>query len=81
MSFVLVALIWFYVLALGLLAGAVINALRFELHDTGTVRGMTADFPSAEMTAQQESVAGLEPDATADSAAEADHDAGRTGPD
>jgi len=43
-SFVLIALIWFYVLALGLLAGAVINALRFELHDTGTVRGMTADF-------------------------------------
>lgn len=43
-SFVLVALIWFYVLALGLLAGAVINALRFELHDTGKLRGMTADF-------------------------------------
>ncbi len=43
-SFVLIALIWFYVLALGLLAGGVINALRFELHDTGTVRGMTADF-------------------------------------
>ncbi len=45
-SFVLVALIWFYVLALGLLAGAVINALRYELHDTGKVRGMTGDFPS-----------------------------------
>jgi len=44
-SFVLIALIWFYALALGLLAGAVINALRFELHDTGTLRGMTADFP------------------------------------
>ncbi|HKJ36117.1 MAG TPA: YihY/virulence factor BrkB family protein [Solirubrobacterales bacterium] len=43
-SFVLVAMVWFYVLALGLLAGAVINALRFELHDTGTLRGMTADF-------------------------------------
>ncbi len=43
-SFVLVALIWFYVLALGLLAGAVINALRYELHDTGKLRGMTADF-------------------------------------
>ena len=28
-----------------MLAGAVINALRYELHDTGTVRGMTADFP------------------------------------
>lgn len=43
-SFVLVALIWFYALALGLLAGGVINALRYELHDTGTLRGMTSDF-------------------------------------
>jgi YihY family inner membrane protein len=43
-SFVLIALIWFYALALGLLAGAVINALRYELHDTGTLRGMTAEF-------------------------------------
>lgn len=50
-SFVLVALIWFYVLAIGLLAGAVINALRFELHDTGTVRGMTADFAPPEPAA------------------------------
>ena len=38
-SFVLIALLWFYALALGLLAGAVINALRYELHDTGTLRG------------------------------------------
>ncbi|MFN8112946.1 MAG: YihY/virulence factor BrkB family protein [Solirubrobacterales bacterium] len=45
-SFVLIALIWFYALALGLLAGGVINALRFELHDTGTLRGMTAEFPA-----------------------------------
>ena len=43
-SFVLVPLLWFYALSLGLLAGAVINALRFELHDTGTLRGMTDDF-------------------------------------
>jgi membrane protein len=43
-SFVLVALIWFYALALGILAGAVINALRYELHDTGKLRGMTSDF-------------------------------------
>lgn len=47
-SFVLVALLWFYALALGLLAGGVINALRFELHDTGTLRGMTADFDAIE---------------------------------
>ena len=46
-SFVLIALIWFYVLALGILAGAVINAIRFELHDTGTLRGMTGDFAAA----------------------------------
>ncbi|MFN8150644.1 MAG: YihY/virulence factor BrkB family protein [Solirubrobacterales bacterium] len=43
-SFVLIALLWFYALALGLLAGGVINALRFELHDTGTLRGMTSEF-------------------------------------
>lgn len=47
-SFVLVALLWFYALALGLLAGGVINALRYELHDTGTLRGMTADFDAIE---------------------------------
>ena len=47
-SFVLVALIWFYTLALSILAGAVINALRYELHDTGKLRGMTADFPATE---------------------------------
>ena len=47
-SFVLVALLWFYVLALGLLAGGVINALRFELHDTGKVRGMTGSFEAVE---------------------------------
>ncbi|HYU60660.1 MAG TPA: YhjD/YihY/BrkB family envelope integrity protein [Solirubrobacterales bacterium] len=36
-GFILVALIWFYALSLALMAGAVINALRFELHDTGTL--------------------------------------------
>jgi YihY family inner membrane protein len=51
-SFVLIALIWFYALALGLLAGAVINALRYELHDTGTLRGMTAEF-AAQRPAQK----------------------------
>jgi membrane protein len=33
--FVLIVLIWFYALAIVILGGAVINALRFELHDTG----------------------------------------------
>jgi membrane protein len=36
-GFLVIALIWFYLLSLALLAGAVINALRFELHDTGTL--------------------------------------------
>jgi YihY family inner membrane protein len=34
-GFVLIALVWFYLVSLGLMAGAVINALRYELHDTG----------------------------------------------
>jgi membrane protein len=37
-GFVLVAMVWFYLVSLGLMAGAVINALRYELHDTGTLR-------------------------------------------
>jgi membrane protein len=35
LGFILIALLWFYVLSLAMLAGAVINSLRFELHDTG----------------------------------------------
>ena len=35
MGFILIALLWFYLLSLALLAGAVINSLRHELHDTG----------------------------------------------
>ncbi len=34
-GFVLIALVWFYLVSLSLMAGGVINALRFELHDTG----------------------------------------------
>jgi membrane protein len=33
--FVLIVLLWFYALAIIMLGGAVINALRFELHETG----------------------------------------------
>ncbi|HEX9968019.1 MAG TPA: YihY/virulence factor BrkB family protein [Solirubrobacterales bacterium] len=36
-GFVLIALLWFYLLSLALLAGAVINSLRHELHDTGAL--------------------------------------------
>jgi len=37
-GFILIALVWFYLVSLSMMAGAVINALRYELHDTGTVR-------------------------------------------
>ncbi len=37
LGFILVALVWFYLVSLGLLAGAVINALRFEFHETGSI--------------------------------------------
>ncbi len=35
LGFILIALLWFYLLSLALLAGAVINSLRFELQATG----------------------------------------------
>jgi len=35
LGFILITLIWFYALSLALMAGAVINSLRHELHDTG----------------------------------------------
>jgi uncharacterized BrkB/YihY/UPF0761 family membrane protein len=34
-GFILVALVWFYLISLALLAGAVINSLRHERDDTG----------------------------------------------
>jgi membrane protein len=41
-GFFLIALVWFYLLSLGILAGAVINALRHEVDRTGTlVEGYT----------------------------------------
>jgi YihY family inner membrane protein len=36
-GFILVALLWFYLISLALMAGAVVNSLRHELHDTGTL--------------------------------------------
>jgi membrane protein len=35
LGFILIALLWFYLLSLTLLGGAVMNSLRHELHDTG----------------------------------------------
>jgi uncharacterized BrkB/YihY/UPF0761 family membrane protein len=37
LGFILIALVWFYLVSLALLAGAVVNALRFEFHDTGSI--------------------------------------------
>lgn len=37
-GFVLIVLIWFYALALIMLGGAIINAMRFELHETGELK-------------------------------------------
>jgi membrane protein len=34
-GFVLIVLVWFYALALIILGGAIVNAMRFELHETG----------------------------------------------
>ena len=37
LGFILVALLWFYLISLALMAGGVINALRYELRDTGSI--------------------------------------------
>ena len=47
LGFILIALIWFYLVALALLAGAVINALRYELRDTGSLDIPQLDEPEA----------------------------------
>ena len=47
LGFVLIALLWFYVLSLALLAGAVINSLRHELHDTGELPYGRSGYPAA----------------------------------
>ena len=36
--FIIIVLLWFYALAIIILGGAVVNALRFELHETGEVK-------------------------------------------
>src|SRR5689334_16145612 len=45
LGFVLIALLWFYVLSLALMIGAVINSLRHELHDTGELPYRVVDLP------------------------------------
>jgi uncharacterized BrkB/YihY/UPF0761 family membrane protein len=57
LGFILVALLWFYLVALTLLAGAVINSLRHEYHETGRLpygivsrsAALGAGGPSAEI--------------------------------
>ncbi len=52
LGFILVALLWFYLVALALMAGAVINALRYELHDVGSVEEERARAFAEEMEAE-----------------------------
>src|SRR3954470_17921231 len=40
--FVLIVLVWFYLLAIIILGGAIINAMRFELHETGEISTQNA---------------------------------------
>jgi membrane protein len=49
LGFILVALLWFYVISLALMAGAVINALRYEFHETGSVEEERARAFAAEL--------------------------------
>ena len=52
LGFILVALLWFYLVSLAILAGAVINALRHELRDTGEIN--VPGYSSAEIAARAE---------------------------
>lgn len=47
LGFVLIALLWFYLLSLGIMAGAVINSLRFEYHETGELPYVGGSAPPA----------------------------------
>ena len=47
LGFVLIALLWFYILSLALMAGAVINSLRFEYHETGELPYRNGSTPPA----------------------------------
>jgi len=41
--FVVIVLLWFYAIAIIILGGATINAMRYELHDTGTLSAATSE--------------------------------------
>ena len=61
-GFVLVALLWFYLVSLALMAGAVINALRYELHDTGSLDmpGWTGEHEAVRVEEAQTRATGTE---------------------
>src|ERR1700761_40712 len=54
LGFILIALLWFYLLSLGIMAGAVINSLRYEYSETGEIpysnEGATLPNPCAGLT-------------------------------
>lgn len=45
LGFVLIALLWFYVLSLAIMAGAVVNSLRFEYLETGEIPYASGPVP------------------------------------
>jgi membrane protein len=45
--FIVIVLVWFYALAIIVLGGATVNAMRFELHDTGDLSVKRAELPAA----------------------------------
>ena len=44
--FIVIVLLWFYALAIIVLGGGLINAMRFELHDTGDLSVAKAEVPA-----------------------------------
>ncbi len=45
LGFVLIALLWFYILSLAIMAGAVINSLRYEFQETGELPYASGPVP------------------------------------
>jgi membrane protein len=62
-GFILIALLWFYVLSLALMAGAVINSLRFEYHDTGEIPYQRSEAPCQGCDEQASAPGGVPPTA------------------
>src|SRR6201999_4251560 len=67
LGFVLIALLWFYILSLAIMAGAVINSLRFEYLETGELplgtEAAAAPNPCAGLTDEERAraIAGAKP--------------------